>query len=304
MNPLDLTEAKMAIDFANEVRDWIANNLARGCPPQDVVRELMDKGTEQALAVAMTQAVSNALLYGDPMPDGKLTLGAPPPQFVPDAGCLGTASVLRVDGREMPVLARLQRPSVAVLGDVLDADDCRQLIEQSRLRLRPSTVTDPITGLDKIADHRSSEGMFFRPLETPLVACLERRIAALTGVPPEHGEGLQILYYPVGTECAPHYDFLLPVNDTNKASIARRGPRVATFITYLNNVEAGGETFFPHVGMSVSPRRGQALFFEYSNARGQTDPVSLHAGAPVLAGEKWIAVKWMRRQRFIAAGES
>ncbi|MDR0480939.1 MAG: 2OG-Fe(II) oxygenase [Gallionellaceae bacterium] len=291
----------LTIDFANEVRDWIAGNLAKGCQPEVVVRSLVEQKTDQALAIAMVQAVSNALLFGDPMPEGKLTLGAPPPQYAPDASMLGEAAVLRADGREVPVLARLRRPGVAVLGNVFDDDDCAALIEQARPRLEKSTITDPITGLDRVASHRTSSGMFFRLGETPLVARLEQRIAALTGAPLEHGEGLQILYYPVGAECAPHFDFLMPVNDANKASIARSGQRIATFITYLNNVEAGGETTFPHMGMSVSPRRGQALFFEYGNARKQTDPLSLHAGAPVQAGEKWIAVKWLRRQRFIPA---
>ena len=294
--------APLTVDFATPVRDWIAHNLARGCPPEVVARSLIEQKTAPELATAMVQAVSNALLFGDPMPEGKLTLGAPPPQFVPDPGRFDKATVLRAEGRDVPVLARLQRPSVAVLGNVFDAEDCRLLIEQARPRLEMSTVTDPITGLDKVASHRSSSGMFFKPGETPQVARLEKRIAELTGLPLEYGEGLQMLYYPVGAECAPHYDFLLPVNATNQASIARSGQRIATFITYLNDVEAGGETTFPHMGLSVSPQRGQALFFEYGNAKRQTDPLSLHAGAPVLAGEKWIAVKWLRRQRFIPAG--
>jgi prolyl 4-hydroxylase len=292
----------MIVDFSNEIRDWIVQNLARGCPPQDVVRELLGHKVEQNLAVEMVQAVSNALLFGAPMPDGKLALGAPPPQYVPGPSRLGAASVLRLAGRDVPVLARLARPSAAMLGNVLDAEECGQLIEEARPRLQASTVADPITGLDKVAMHRSSDGMFFKLMETPLVARIETRIAELTGFPVEHGEGLQILHYPEASECAPHFDFLLPANEANKASIARSGQRVATFIMYLNDVQAGGETLFPHVGWSVLPRRGQALFFEYGNAGRQTDPLSLHAGAPVLAGEKWIATKWVRERTFVPAG--
>ncbi|HEY0181625.1 MAG TPA: 2OG-Fe(II) oxygenase [Rhodopila sp.] len=291
----------MIVEFSNAVRDWIVHNLMRGCPAEDVVRELLGQKIERELAVAMVQSVSNALLYGEPMPEGKLALGAPPPQYVPDPSRLSTASVLRAGNRDVPVLTRLQRPSAAMLGNVLDAEECRQLVAQARPRLQASTVTDPITGLDKVATHRSSEGMFFKLMETPLVARIEKRIAELTGLPIEHGEGLQILHYPVGTESTPHFDFLLPVNETNQASIARSGQRVATFIMYLNDVEAGGETAFPHVGWSVLPRRGQALFFEYGNARRQTDPLSLHAGAQVLAGEKWIATKWVRERTFVPA---
>lgn len=291
----------MNADFSNEVRDWIIQNLSRGVAPEAVVGELLNHKIERELAVAMVQAVSNALLYGDPMPEGTVSLGMPRPQYVPDPSSLGSASVLKLARRDVPVLARLQRPSAALLGNVIDGEECRQLIEQARPRLTASTITDPITGLDRTADHRNSSGMFFKLGETPLVARIEKRIAEIMGHPVEHGEGLQILHYPGGTECAPHFDFLMPANETNKTSIARSGQRVATFIMYLNDVEAGGETSFPHVGWSVLPRRGQALFFEYGNARRQTDPLSLHAGARVLSGEKWIATKWVRERPFRSA---
>ncbi|WP_233869052.1 2OG-Fe(II) oxygenase [Paraburkholderia adhaesiva] len=291
----------MIVDFANEVRDWIAQNLMRGVQPDAVARSLIDSKVEPDLAVAMVQAVSNALLYGDPMPEGKLTLGAPPPQYVSAPSSIGDASVLEVNGRKVPVLARLKRPLVALLGNVIDAGECRQLIDSARPRLEASTITDPITGLDRTADHRNSSGMFFRRGETPLITRIEQRVAELTGHPVENAEGLQILHYPQGTECAPHFDFLLPANEANKASIARSGQRVATIIMYLNEVDSGGETGFPHVGFSVLPRQGQALFFEYRNAQGRTDPMSLHSGARVLAGEKWIAVKWIREREFVPA---
>ena len=49
---------------------------------------------------------------------------------------------------------------------------------------------------------------------------------------------------------------------------------------------AGGETVFPAAGLSVAPRKGNAVYFEYANARRQVDPASLHAGARVIEGEK------------------
>jgi prolyl 4-hydroxylase len=66
-------------------------------------------------------------------------------------------------------------------------------------------------------------------------------------------------------------------------------------------VAEGGETIFPEIGLSVVPRRGNGLYFEYTNSRMQVDQKSRHAGAPVGAGEKWIATKWMRARRFISA---
>lgn len=170
------------------------------------------------------------------------------------------------------------------------------------LGLQRSTVVDPITGQDIVAGHRSSDGMFFRLGEHPLVAAIEQRISVLTGTPAENGEGLQLLHYPAGAWTSPHFDYLQPTNDANRESVARSGQRTGTLIMYLNDVEAGGDTTFPVIGLSVSPRRGQALYFEYTNAAGQCDPASLHAGEAVRAGEKWIATKWLRSRRFLPRG--
>lgn len=74
--------------------------------------------------------------------------------------------------------------------------------------------------------------------------------------------------------------------------------RVSTLVIYLNDVEGGGETMFPEVGLSVTPKKGSAVYFEYCNSLGQIDPLSLHCGVPVTAGEKWIATKWMRQGNY------
>ena len=41
---------------------------------------------------------------------------------------------------------------------------------------------------------------------------------------------------------------------------------------------------------------GNAVFFSYDLPLPQTK--TLHGGAPVLAGEKWVATKWLRAGRF------
>jgi prolyl 4-hydroxylase len=198
-------------------------------------------------------------------------------------------------------VVRTQRPVLAVLEGVLSAEECDRLIELSRGRLKPSTVVDPRTGDDTIAEYRDSYGMFFRLEETPFIAGLDRRISEIMNSPMENGEGLQVLRYGQGTKTTPHFDFLVPSNSTNKASLARSGQRIGTMIIYLNDVTAGGETVFPEVGLSVSPRKGNAVYFEYANTRNQVDCKSLHAGAPVAEGEKWAATKWVRERRFLSA---
>jgi hypothetical protein len=45
------------------------------------------------------------------------------------------------------------------------------------------------------------------------------------------------------------------------------------------------------------PRHGHADFFGSSNSRNEVDPLTLYGGAPVRAGAKWIATKWLRQHR-------
>ncbi|CAB3808846.1 2OG-Fe(II) oxygenase [Paraburkholderia fynbosensis] len=289
----------ITVSFPAEVRDWIAQNLTRGVAPQAIVRELVDRKNAIELATAMVNAVSSSFLYGTPLPGATLEIGGAPVTYEPEALRVPDGPTIRLGERQVRVVSRMQRPAAVLLDDFLSANECEQLIALARPRLNHSTVVDPVTGRDVVAGHRSSDGMFFRLGETPLITRLEARIAELTGLSVENGEGLQLLHYEAGAESTPHVDYLIPANPANQESIARSGQRVGTLLMYLNDVQAGGETVFPQLGWSVVPRRGQALYFEYGNRFGLCDPSSLHTSTPLHTGEKWVATKWIRTRRFV-----
>jgi len=291
------------VPFPAKVRDWIAHNLSRGVAPSAIVNALIANGSVSEVAVAMVDAVSAALRYCMEPPGETLDLGASPMTYTVDPLRVPEVTRIRAGDRETRILMRLNRPAAVLLDEFLDDEECEALIALAQPRLVRSTIVDPITGRDVVAGHRSSDGMFFRRGETALIERIEARIALLTGRPADHGEGLQMLHYETGAEVTPHFDYLMPGNEFNRASVARNGQRVGTMLMYLNDVEAGGETVFPQCGLSILPRRGQAFYFEYGNQRGQSDPWSLHASQPVRAGEKWLAAKWIRTQRFAARGE-
>jgi len=62
-------------------------------------------------------------------------------------------------------------------------------------------------------------------------------------------------------------------------------------------VEEGGETVFPLLNLSVKPKRGSAVYFEYFYRNRALNDLTLHSSVPVVRGEKWVATQWMRRQR-------
>ncbi|MBT2790091.1 2OG-Fe(II) oxygenase [Paraburkholderia strydomiana] len=290
----------ITVNFPAQVRDWIAHNLTRGVATSAIVQELVGRNNSLELASAMVDAVSSAFMYGAPLPGETIVIGAAPLTYQPEALRIPDGPLISLGERKARVIARMQRPAAVQLASFLSANECEQLIALARPRLDRSTVVDPVTGRQVVAGHRSSHGMFFRLGETPLISRLEARIAELTGLPVENGEGLQLLHYEAGAESTPHVDYLVANNASNIESIARSGQRMGTLLMYLNDVDGGGgETVFPHLGWSVTPRRGDALYFGYGNRSGLSDPSSLHASKPLRAGEKWVATKWIRTRRFV-----
>ena len=192
----------------------------------------------------------------------------------------------------------LERPDLIVFGNVLSRDECDQLIALSQSKLARSTTVDEATGRAEVHAHRTSSGTFFALNETPFIARLDARIAALMQQPVENGEGLQILNYQIGGEYKPHYDYFPPEQPGSAAHIANGGQRVATLVIYLNQVEEGGGTVFPELGLTVAPLQGSAVYFSYFNSKNQVDPLTYHGGNPVLKGEKWIATKWVRQRAY------
>lgn len=291
----------MSVNFSPELSAWILRNLDRGCTVEDLVNSMVAQKFEPGIARGLVEAFWHARSEGIDPPAESVVIDSDLAEYRYETPRLAPGSVIHTADREIPVLLRLEQPILAVLDGVLSAEECELIISLARNRLRPSTVVDLLTGEDKIAEHRDSDGMFFELNETPFIARLDRRISELMNCPIENGEGLQVLRYGPGAKNTPHFDFLVPSNPANRESLARSGQRISTLVIYLNDVISGGETVFPEIGLSVSPKKGNAVYFEYTNCQRQVDLKSVHAGAPVHEGEKWAITKWMRERRFIPA---
>ncbi len=190
-------------------------------------------------------------------------------------------------------------PLVYVCDHFLTDEECDYFVDMGRPFLKRSTVVDSNSSGELIDKRRSSLGMFISSESTDfLVKKVHRRIAKVTRIPEENGESMQILYYGIGAEYQPHYDYFDPATLGGLGHYNRGGQRVATFIVYLNTPKKGGETIFPKTGLKIVPEKGKALLFYNVNSKGIVDPMSFHGGAPVLEGEKWIITRWLREKPF------
>ena len=194
------------------------------------------------------------------------------------------------------VLQRLHAPDLCVFSNLLSAAECEALVDAAKPRLLRSRTIDTQTGGEALNRDRTSDGMFFTRAENTVVQRVELRVARLLRWPVQNFEGLQVLRYRNGAQYKPHYDYFDTGDPATPALLARGGQRVATLIMYLQAPERGGATVFPDAAISVPPIRGSAVFFSYADAN--PDSLSLHGGAPVEAGEKWIATLWLRERKF------
>lgn len=274
-----------------ELRKWIVEQAQAGHSADSVLKAMLASGWNEEIAVEAMESTLRGHLE-----DNARAQGLAPAVPVPDPQLDESPLYLDAGDRQVTVLQAMFNPRVVVFGNLLSDEECDELIAQARPRLARSLTVATKTGGEEVNADRTSNGMFFQRGESPLVRRIEQRIARLVNWPEENGEGLQVLHYTAGAEYKPHYDYFDPDEPGTPTILKRGGQRVATLVMYLAEPQKGGGTVFPDVHLEVAPKRGNAVFFSYERAHPSTR--TLHGGAPVLEGEKWIATKWLRERKF------
>ena len=281
-----------------ELRQWIVAQAQAGVAPETVLEAMKASGWQEDVAIqALEETLRGHLTEQQAVSQAVAQHHEPQPVPVPDAQVADSPSKIRILDRDVTVLTSMKHPRVLVLGGFLSDQECDAIIALAGPRMARSETVDNLTGGSEVNVARTSRGMFFERGETGVIDRVERRIAAMLSWPVQNGEGLQVLHYKPGAEYKPHYDYFDPVHPGSATILKRGGQRVGTLLMYLNTPKKGGGTTFPDVGLEVAPIKGNACFFSYDRAHVATK--SLHGGAPVIEGEKWVATKWLREREFI-----
>lgn len=315
--------------LAADLRAWLDDNINRGFDRDALVQSLRAAGYQpkfarQAVDLALARqpasaavdvavmerpaaaAVQPVVALQTAEPVAQSAVAASPPSgretnehaLTSSEIIAQTSNAIDTSDRRVNILFALNAPRIVLFDGLLSAEECDELVRQSRAKLQRSTVVNAATGEYDVHPDRTSSGTHFLRGENALIRRIEQRIGELVSCPVDHGEPIQILHYTPGAEYKPHFDFFDPGFDGNDKVLAMGGQRVATLVMYLNDVEAGGSTVFPDVGLDVLPRKGNAVYFAYTTEDGQLDRRTLHGGSPVGAGEKWIATKWLRQRPY------
>ena len=186
-------------------------------------------------------------------------------------------------------------PLVGVRNYVLSPIECAYLIELAKPHVKRAGVV-----LDegyKASEGRTGSNHWLKYDEDDVVQSIGKRIADIVGLPLANAESMQIIHYGPEQEYRPHFDAFNLSLPRGQRAAKWGGQRLVTALVYLNKVQAGGATQFPKLGITVPATPGRmVIFHNTTHDISGPHPLSLHAGMPVEAGEKWAFNMWFRLQ--------
>ena len=180
-------------------------------------------------------------------------------------------------------------PRIATVEKFLAPEICDALIDNARGRLEPIGIAgESPVGIDVAG------AMRFGVSDVTLqVILLLDRITELVGMPHRGLEAPTILRFAGGKDYPAHVDYYDETDPEQGKMIATGGQRAVTFLVFLNDDFAGGETHFPSLPRQFEAKKGDALFWWNINNDGTPVPATLNGNLAVASGEKWVLSQWI-----------
>ena len=188
--------------------------------------------------------------------------------------------------------------NIKEIDNFLTNDECDRIIALTANRLEPSRVYTADTDMHDTTNRKSDQA-WLKNDSDPLVKKIAQMVADYSEMPIENQEDLQVVHYEPGGFFKPHYDACEGKKDFCDRMDGLSGPRIWTYIIYLNDDFEGGETYFPYLNRHVVPKKGKCVVFQSSDENGKLIRQSLHGGEPVTKGIKWICNRWIRINKYV-----
>ncbi|MCW2367016.1 prolyl 4-hydroxylase [Sphingobium sp. B7D2B] len=191
-----------------------------------------------------------------------------------------------------PMISRVQteRAEMFLRHGLVTPKECTELIGKIDAGCKPSKL---FSGTE--SGYRTSSSCNL-DIYDPLVVAVTKRIDALMGIEGDYGELLQGQRYYESQQYQLHCDYFPAKVHYWPAMRATGGQRCWTAMAYLCDVEAGGETQFPRLGVTIPPRTGTLLIWNNMTADGSPNYDTLHAALPVTKGAKYVVTRWYRER--------
>jgi len=218
-------------------------------------------------------------------------------------------------------------PRLFKIDNFLTDDEANYVIKIAAPKMEKSHVVEDDGG--KLHKSRTSSSTWLWKNEGNVITDIDKRVANLTHIPTKERleEAMQVVHYLPGQFYQSHLDWFDPKVHVSNPDIQAGVNRMITVFYYLNTVEEGGETIFPHAGptgyklqgeyvdmadcskgIGVKPTKGNAILWYSLTAKGhmkgEGDYASLHGACPPVSGEKYGANKWIWSRKKLNGGHS
>uniref|UniRef100_A0A0P5SXB3 procollagen-proline 4-dioxygenase n=1 Tax=Daphnia magna TaxID=35525 RepID=A0A0P5SXB3_9CRUS len=185
------------------------------------------------------------------------------------------------------------KPLIVIYHDVITDEEIETVKQLAKPRFKRTTVRNSVTGKVETVKYRISKAAFLKDSEHDYVLKISRRVGLITGLDMATAEDLQVCNYGIGGHYEPHFDYARKQETIGFNKDTGWRNRIATWLFYMSNVEAGGATVFPTLNVALWPQKGSAAFWYNLHLNGEGNVNTRHAACPVLTGSKWVSNKWI-----------
>ncbi len=187
-------------------------------------------------------------------------------------------------------------PLIYTIDNFIDDNQCDHIIKMSEDNLERALVVSEGKGIT--TKGRTGFNCWIRHNKDNILKEICEKISKLVEIPLKNAENVQVIHYSKDQEYKIHFDAFDKSTIQGIKHTKFGGNRVVTCMVYLNNVESGGSTSFPKLDLEVKPKKGKLLVFYNCENEKYEKPHknSLHAGSPVLEGEKYAFTLWFREK--------
>ena len=199
---------------------------------------------------------------------------------------------IKIKCKDIEVLS--EDPIIFTIDNFLTEEECEHFIKIAQPNLKRAFVSDNKVGV--FSAGRTGTNTWIKHDTDKITKKIAMKVSIILNIPLKNAESFQAIHYDVSQRYNQHYDGYKK-EDTEKCRRCLKfgGQRIATALLYLNDVEEGGGTSFPNLNIVSKAKKGKMIVFE-NCIKNTTDihPNSLHAGMPVIKGEKYAINLWFR----------
>tara|TARA_Y100000816_G_C25928617_1_gene484209 strand:+ start:119 stop:823 length:705 start_codon:yes stop_codon:yes gene_type:complete len=184
-------------------------------------------------------------------------------------------------------------PIIFTIDNFLSNKECDEIIKLSKNRKFSRGYVLDSESENTVSDIRTNSLIWIDHGTNYLTKKIVNRISTIVNLPPENAEDIQLIRYKKNEQYRHHYDAFHIGSDLTS------NQRLYTALVYLSDVDKGGETDFKELSLKIIPKKGKLIIFKNCLSDNRTPhPKSIHAGLPVLEGEKYAFNLWFHEKYY------